>query len=192
MTLGAVAALKAGGHLENAEDLGRLQGATVSVRLRPDPPAKQFEAMTLLPIESGDGVVKFIALSARGTVVLAFAIDVTKGRVHTLLNEGGIRAGVEIAEQDVEDYTRYFHSVVGNGMVELTVEGAEPVDCEVVIPVNIIPRAPEEAVAQALEQFRRSTSSSLRLWRTGSEGRVTKRRSCGRAPARMGGQHHVS
>jgi hypothetical protein len=33
---------------------------------------------------------------------------------------------------------------------------AEPVDCEVVIPVNIIPRAPEEAVAHALEQFRRS------------------------------------
>ena len=156
MTPGAIAALKAGGHVENAEDLGKLERAKVSVQLWPDPPAKQFEAMTLRAIESGDGVMKFIALSARGTIVLAFEMDVAKGRVNTLLDEGGIRAGVEIAEEDVVDYTRYFHSVVGNRIVELTIEGAEPVDCEVVIPVNIIPRAPEEAVAQALEQFKRS------------------------------------
>lgn len=156
MTPEAVAALKAGGHVENAADLGKLGGATVSVRLWPAAPAEQFEAMTLLPTGSGDGVVKFIALSARGTIVLAFAMDVANGRVHTLLNEGGMRTGVEIAEEDIEDHTRYFHSVVGNRVVELIIEGAEPVDCEVVIPVNIIPRAPEEAVAQALEQFRRS------------------------------------
>jgi len=156
MPPGAVAVLKAGGQVENAEDLGKLEGATVSVRLWPDPPARQFGAMTLLPIASGDGVLKFFALSARGTVVLAFAMDVANGRMHTLLNEGGMRAGVEIAEDDIEDYTRYFHSVVGNRIVELTIDGAEPVDCEVVIPVNIIPRAPEEAVALALEQFRRS------------------------------------
>lgn len=156
MPVDAVAVLKNGGHLANAEDLGKLNGATVSVRLWPDPPAKQFEVMTLLPTESGDGVVKFIALSVRGTIVLAFAMDVAKGRMHTLLNEGGMRDGVEIGEEDVEDYTRYFHSVVGNRIVELTIEGAEPVDCEVVIPVNIIPRAPEEAVAQALDHFRRS------------------------------------
>ncbi|WP_162634343.1 methylamine utilization protein MauJ [Ralstonia sp. GX3-BWBA] len=156
MPSAAVAALKAGGHLKNPEDLGKLNGATVSVRLWPDTPAKQFEAMTLLPTECGDGVVKFIALSARGTIVLAFAMDVANGRMHTLLNEGGMRSGVTISEEDVEDYTRYFHSVVGNRIVELNVEGAEPVDCEVVIPVNIIPRAPEEAVAQALDQFRQS------------------------------------
>lgn len=88
--------------------------------------------------------------------VLSFAMDVANGRMHTLLNEGGMRAGVEIEEEDVEDYTRYFHSVVGNRILELTIEGAEPVDCEVVISVNIIPRAPEEAVAQALEHVRRS------------------------------------
>lgn len=152
----ALAVLTAGGHLESPEDLGKLNGATVSVRLWPDPPATQFEVMTLLPTESGAGVVKFIALSARGTIVLSFAMDVARGRMHTLLNEGGMRAGVEIGEEDVEDYTRYFHSVVGNRIVELTIEGAEPVDCEVVIPVNIIPRAPEEAVAQALDHFRRS------------------------------------
>lgn len=156
MTPAAVAALKAGGHVENVADLGKLGGAKVSVRLWPDPPARQFATMTLLPMESGDGVVKFMALSARQTVVLAFAMDVANGRVHTLLNEGGMRSGVEIAEEDIEDYTRYFHSVLGNRVVELTIEGVEPIDCEVVIPVNIIPRAPEEAVAEALERFRRT------------------------------------
>jgi hypothetical protein len=40
----AVATLKNGGHLsENAEDLGNLNGAKVSVRLWPDPPAEQFK-----------------------------------------------------------------------------------------------------------------------------------------------------
>lgn len=161
MTPRAVTELKAGGHVESTEDMGKLEGAIVSVRLWPDPPAEQFQAMTLLPMESGDGVVKFITLSARGTIVLTFIMDVANGRLHTLLNEGGIRAGVEIAEEDVEDYTRYFHSVVGNRIVELAIEGVDPVDCDVVIPVNIIPRAPEEAVAQALDQFRRSRQPSL-------------------------------
>ncbi|WP_322034594.1 methylamine utilization protein MauJ [Burkholderia sp. BCC1970] len=157
----SVATLKAGGHLVSEEDLGQLNGATVSVRLWPDAPAPQFEKMTLLPMESANGAVKFIALSARGTIVLAFAMDVANGRMHTLLNEGGMRAGIEIGEEDIEDYTRYFHSVVGNRIVELTIDGAEPVDCEVVIPVNIIPQAPEDAVAHALNQFRRSRQQDV-------------------------------
>jgi hypothetical protein len=49
-----------------------------------------------------------------------------------------------------------FHSTLGDCIVELTIEGAEPGNCKVVILVNVIPRAPEEAVARALEQFRRS------------------------------------
>jgi hypothetical protein len=117
--------------------------------------------MTLLPSERGEGVVKFIALSVRGTIVLAFAMDVARGRMHTLLNEGGMRTDGEISEQDVEDYTRYFHNVVGNRIVELTIEGTEPVDCEVVIPINIIPRATEEAVAEALEHFRQSKQGNV-------------------------------
>ncbi len=160
MTPGAVAALKAGGHVERVEDLGMLNGATVSVRLWPDPPPKQFEAMKLLPIESGEGIVKFISMSVRGTIELVFVVDVANGRVHTVITEGGMRAGVAITEEDVTDYTRYFHSVVGNRIVELFIEGAEPVDCEVVIPLNIIPQVPEEAVAQALEHFRRSKPQS--------------------------------
>ena len=37
---------------------------------------------------------------------------------------------------------------------DILIAGVEPVDCEVVIPVNIIPQVPEEAVQRALEQFR--------------------------------------
>ena len=87
-------------------------------------------------------------------------MDVANGRLHTILDESGMRTRAEISEQDVEDFTRYFHSVIGNRTVELSIEGTEPVDCEVVIPLNIIPRAPEEAVVEALEQFRRSKKES--------------------------------
>lgn len=156
MTPQAVESLRAGGCVENIEDLNKLEGAAVTVRLWPDPPAAQFQSMTLLPIASGDGTVQLIAHNARKTVVLAFLMDVAAGQMHTVLHESGIRQGDDITEQDVEDFVRYFHSVIGNRIVELTIEGAEPVNCEVVIPVNIIPQAPEEAVVQALEQFRRT------------------------------------
>lgn len=156
MTPKAVEALKAGGCVENIEDLNKLDGAAVTIRLWPDLPAVQFQSMTLLPMASGDGTVQFIVLNARKTIVLAFLMDVASGRMHTLLDESGLRQGNDITEQDVEDFTRYFHSVIGNRIVELAIEGAEPVNCEVVIPVNIIPRSPEEAVDLALEQFRRT------------------------------------
>lgn len=152
----ALAALKAGGKVEDVGGLGRLDGARVSVRLWPDSPAVQFQAMTLLPLESRGGVVKFVALNPRKTIVLVFAMDVANGRLHTILNEGGIDTGADISEQDVEDYTRYFHSVIGNRIVEVTLEGVDPVQCEVVIPVNIVPRAPEEAVTEAVEHFRKT------------------------------------
>ncbi|AMP05948.1 methylamine utilization protein MauJ [Collimonas pratensis] len=153
----AVETLKAGGAVEDVVQLGQLKGAAVSVSLWPHPPADQFREMKLLPTDSGDGVLRFVTLSARGTIVLAFAMDVANGKLHTLLNECGFRQGAEIIEQDIEDYTRYFHSVIGNGKVEMRIKGdVEPVDCEVVLPVNIIPQIPEEAVQRALEQFRRS------------------------------------
>jgi hypothetical protein len=83
-------------------------------------------------------------------------MDVANGRMHTLLEECTLTPQFnEVTEDDVATFTRYFHSVIANGLVELTIAGAEPVDCEVVIPVNIIPRLPEEAVAEAVADFRR-------------------------------------
>lgn len=150
----AVVTLKSGGRVNKADDLGKLASATVSVRVLPDPPAKQFEAMNLVPLGCSDGVVNFATISSRSTIKLVFAMDVANGRIHTLLDEGGMKPANEIAEEDVEDYTRYFYSVLANRTVELSIQGAEPIDCEAVIPSNIIPRVPEEAVKQALEQFR--------------------------------------
>lgn len=160
MTQKALTVLKAGGQVERAEELGKLESARVSVRLWPDPPAQQFQSMALTPIGSKGGVVKFVALSPRESIALVFAMDVANGRMHTVLNEGGLCDAVELSEKDVEDYTRYLHSVIGNRIVELTIDDAEPIECEVVIPCNIIPRAPEEAVAEAIERFRRSTGPS--------------------------------
>lgn len=60
-----------------------------------------------------------------------------------------------MTEPELEHYTRYFHSVVCNAKVELCIDSADPVPCEVVIPVNIIPQAPEKMVSLALEQLRR-------------------------------------
>jgi glutamate dehydrogenase/leucine dehydrogenase len=88
--------------------------------------------------------------------VLRFAIDLASGHVHTQLDNSGLVNPELVTEKDVEDFTRYFHSVIGNRTVELSVDDAVPVDCDVVIPVNIIPQIPEEAVARALEAFRRS------------------------------------
>ena len=44
---------------------------------------------------------------------------------------------------------------MASSLVELCIEGVDPVPCEIVIPVNIIPQVPEKMVAAALEQFRR-------------------------------------
>lgn len=66
-------------------------------------------------------MVKLVALSSRSTIVLAFAREVARGHLHTLLDESGGRAGVGIAEQDVEDYADHFHNVITNLIVELVI-----------------------------------------------------------------------
>jgi hypothetical protein len=153
----AVKDLRGGGHVKNIECLGALEGAAVSLRLWPDPPAAQFKSMKLVAISSGDGAVHFILVNARETIALAFAMDFTVGRMHTLLSDSRMRGNEHSTAQDVEDFTRYFHSVIANRKVEMTIDGAEPVECDIVIPVNIIPRAPENMVAEALADFRRTS-----------------------------------
>lgn len=153
----AVNTLKAGGAIQSVEDLGPLAKATVSVRLWPAAPAKQFAAMTLQPVASSDGAVDFVAVTARGSIGLAFRLDVARGHIHTDLDRSGMAAEANITAEDVGDFTRYFHSVLANRIVELEIQGTEPIDCDVVIPMNIIPRSPDEAVAEALEQFKAST-----------------------------------
>ena len=156
MTPKAVAALKAAEGVQDVADLGKLQDSKVAVSLWPDPPPAQFKEMTLLPVESRGGKLKLIALNERQTILLSFLMDVPAGHMHSVLKESGMRDGEGITEEDVEDFTRYFHSVIANGHIELRIDGVEPVACEVVIPVNIIPQAPEKAVGEALKRFRQA------------------------------------
>jgi len=156
MTPQAVSKLKSSGVIDDVARLGQFAESRVTVRLWPEPSAEQFTNMPFLVEGCGEGVLFYMAINERQTIVLRFAIDVASGHVHAqLANSGMVNLG-QATEKDVEDFTRYFHSVIANRTVELAVDGAAPVDCDVVIPVNIIPQVPEEAVARALETFRRS------------------------------------
>jgi hypothetical protein len=73
-------------------------------------------------------VIQFLAHNDRRTVFLRFALDVANGRLHTLLEDGGMSEQFNpIAETELEHFTRYFHSVVGNAQVELCIDCADPV-----------------------------------------------------------------
>ena len=160
--------LQAGGTVSDVVALGQLKDNSVSVRLWPHDAPDCMRNMRLAAESYAPGVVTFLFVNERETVLLRFALDMANGRVHTMLEDGGITDQFgEVTEADIEHYTRYFHSVVGNALVELCIEGFDPVPCEMVIPVNIIPQAPEKMVALALEQFWKSNAGSA----AGSEQR---------------------
>lgn len=147
--------LQQGEDVVDASLFGHLQQTKVSVRLWPNEAPEPLRNMTLVAEGYAPGVITFLAHNERETVFLRFALDIGKGRLHTMLEEGGVVENFnQLTESEVEHYTRYFHSVVGNVQVELCIEGVDPVPCEVVVPVNIIPQAPEKMVALALEQFK--------------------------------------
>jgi len=150
-----LARLKAGRDTADVAALGQMQDSKVSVRLWPHEAPECMRNMRLVAEGYAPGVITFLAISERQTVFLRFAVDFANGRVHTMIEEGGMSEQFnQLTEAEVEHYTRYVHSVVANRLVELCVEGTDPVPCEVVIPVNIIPQVPEEMVAKALEHFR--------------------------------------
>jgi len=157
-----LARLQAGEEVADLAALGQLQNNKVSVRLWPHDAPECLLNMKLSAEGYAPGVVTFLAISERETVFLRFAVDFANGRIHTMLEEGGVTDQFnEVTEAEVEHYTRYFHSVVANGLVELGIEGLDPVPCEIVIPMNIIPQAPENMVAVALEQFRKRKAQSV-------------------------------
>ncbi|AZR25134.1 hypothetical protein NX81_023475 (plasmid) [Xanthomonas vasicola] len=132
-----------------------LDGRRVTVSLWPDGAIAGLEAMTMRVAAIQDGVVKVVVLNERTTVLLVFVLDFHHGRVHTQLDDGGLVAGDnQPDEADVRAYATFFYRVLGNGIAELTCEEVEPIDCEVVIPVNIIPPDPNTAIEQAVERFR--------------------------------------
>jgi hypothetical protein len=156
MSPDGLARLQAGQVSDTPADLGRIDGAELTVRLWGQEPQSAFIGMYLVAVESGPGCVKLRANNQRDTISLFFMMDVRHGRVHVLLDEGAITDQfAAVSEEEVASYTHYVHSVIANRTVELLIDGVEPVDCEVVIPVNIIPRLPEDAVEEAVAEFRR-------------------------------------
>lgn len=142
------------------EDCTGLQGLTVSVGLWPDGPIMGLEKMTMHVDLVKDGVVKIVLINERKTVLLIFFLDYRSGKIHTNLEDGGLVYGENRPEEaDVVSYATFFYHVLGNGIAELVHSDLEPIDCEVVIPVNIIPPNPEDAIKEAVRRFRSEHSA---------------------------------
>ena len=53
-------------------------------------------------------------------------------------------------------YATFFYKVFGNGIAELTCEDIEPIDCEVVIPVNMMmTMSADQAITEMVERFKK-------------------------------------
>jgi hypothetical protein len=144
--------LRHGGTPDNCDGL---QGVRVSVGLWPDGPIKGLEAMAMHVDAFKDGVVKVVLINELKTVLLVFFLDYRSGKVHTNLEDGGLLYGENQPEEiDVVAYATFFYKVLGNGISELTIGDLEPIDCEVVIPVNIIPPNPDDAIQEVVQRFR--------------------------------------
>jgi hypothetical protein len=135
-----------------------LTGKSVSIGLWPDGPIPSLEKMTMHVDDIQNGVVKIVLINERKTILLVFFLDYRSGRVHTNLQDGGLLYAPQNKpdENDVRAYATFFYNVFANGIAELTCGSAEPINCEVVIPVNMMMRgSPEEAIADAIERFRK-------------------------------------
>ncbi|UPJ78566.1 hypothetical protein IVB16_27345 [Bradyrhizobium sp. 183] len=141
-------------------DLSGLDGRYVSVGLWPDGPILGLERMTVHVDAFDQGIVKLVMINKRKTILLVFFLDYKSGRIHTNLEDGGLFSGEhEPDETDVRAYSTFFYKVFGNGIAELRCGDLEPVDCEIVIPVNMMMRkSPDEAIADAVEAFRRGSA----------------------------------
>jgi hypothetical protein len=133
-------ALKGGETLENAAGF---DGRQVSVGIWPDGPIPGLENMTMHVDAIESGVVKTVLINERKTILLVFFLDYRSGRVHTNLEDGGLLYGSDSPDEtDVRAYATFFYKVLRNGVAELICGNIEPIDCEVVLPVNIIPPTP--------------------------------------------------
>jgi hypothetical protein len=151
----ALDALRSGGAPEVAE----LNGQKVSIGLWPDGAIPGLESMTMHVDAVQNGAVKIVLINERKSILLVFFLDYRSGRVHTNLEDGGLLYGDTAPDEaDVRAYATFFYKVLGNGIAELTCGNIEPIDCEVVIPLNIIPPNPDEAIAEAIERFRKENA----------------------------------
>jgi hypothetical protein len=151
--------LKQGG---TPDDVSALTGRIVSIGMWPDGPIPGLERMTMHVDAVEKGIVKIVLVNERRTTLLVFFLDYRSGRVHTNLEDGGLLYGeTKPDENDVRAYATFFYKVFANGIAELTCEGNEPIDCEVVIPVNMMmTKSPDEAIADEVERFRKENAGT--------------------------------
>lgn len=157
-----LATLKDGG---TPPDVFGLHDQRVSVGLWPDGVIPGLELMSMRISAVRDGIIKVLVMNARETIILVFYLDFPNGRVHTGLEEGGLFEDQNDSgekdgnpnESDVRAYSTFFYNVFSNGIAELTIEGREPVDCEVVIPVNTAPLrvSIDQAIDEEVDRFRK-------------------------------------
>jgi hypothetical protein len=149
--------LKKGG---TPSDVPGLTGRVVSIGTWPDGPIPGLERMTMHVDGFESGIMKIVLINERKTILLVFFLDYRSGRLHTNLEDGGLLYGDNKPdENDVRAYATFFYKVFANGIAELTCEDKEPIDCEVVIPLNVImTKSADEAIADQVESFRKESA----------------------------------
>jgi hypothetical protein len=142
-------------------DASALTGQVVSIGLWPDGPISGLEQMTMHVDAVDKGIVKIVLINNRKTVLLVFFLDYKSGRVHTNLEDGGLLYGENKPDEaDVRAYATFFYKVFANGIAELTCGRLEPIDCEVVIPVNMMMTvSADKAIEDQVERFRKEQSA---------------------------------
>lgn len=147
---------------ETIPTIAELDELNVSVGLWPDGQILGLENLVMHVDMVERGIVKIVLFNQRNTLYLVFFLDFVNGRVHTNLEDGGLCKGDNVPnEDDARSYYTFFYYVLGNGIAELTIAGVEPIDCDIVIPTNIIPPNPVEAIEKSvllfLEQIKETT-----------------------------------
>jgi len=142
-------------------DVSSLTGQEVAIGLWPDGPIPGLEQSTTYVDAVENGVVKIVLVNERRTILLVFFLDYPSGRVQTSLEDGGLLYGDNNPdENDVRAYATFFYNVFGNRIAELTCGDCEPIDCEVVVPVNMMmTMSAEEAIEARVEQFRKENAA---------------------------------
>lgn len=142
-------------------DVSALTGLKVAIGLWPDGPIPGLERATMHVDAVESGVIKIVLVNERQTILLVFFLDYRSGQVHTNLEDGGLLYGDNKPdENDARAYATFFYKVFGNGIAELTCGNCEPIDCEVVIPVNMMmTMSAEKAIEARVEQFRKDNAA---------------------------------
>ena len=152
LTTEQILELSAGG---SPNGLEKIDGMDMSVGIWPENPMTEFKNRPIQLIGVSNGVVHIRLWNLTGTIFLEFALDFPNGKAHTQLGNSGLQYnGTIVTEDDVIAFTTYFNKVLGNQITELCFPGCDPIDCEVVIPVNMMPMTLDEALEVNLKQHK--------------------------------------